>query len=119
MKTTFLTRVKFTILFLFASTSFASAQERGLDERINDAFTPVANWWGDVVLHNFPGTSIPTIILLLVGGALFFTAYFGFVNIRRFPTAVKIVAGKFDKLDHHQAGDLELTVEDDIKGIRV
>ena len=80
MKTTFLTRVKFTILFLFASTSFASAQERGLDERINDAFTPVANWWGDVVLHDFPGTSIPTIILLLVGGALFFTAYFGFVK---------------------------------------
>ena len=73
MRTTFLTRVKFTILFLFASTSFASAQERGLDERINDAFTPVANWWGDVVLHDFPGTSIPTIILLLVGGALFFT----------------------------------------------
>jgi AGCS family alanine or glycine:cation symporter len=116
MRTTFLTRVKFTILFLFASTSFASAQERGLDERINDAFTPVANWWGDVVLHDFPGTSIPTIILLLVGGALFFTVYFGFVNIRRFPTAVNIVTGKFDKLDHHEVGDPEFAIERDIKG---
>ena len=72
MKTTSLSKIKFTISFLFASTYFASAQERGLDERINDAFTPVANWWGNLVLHDFPGTSIPTIILLLVGGALFF-----------------------------------------------
>jgi len=54
----------------FSNTSLFS-QERGLDERINDAFTPVANWWEGLVLHNFPGTEIPTIILLLVGGALF------------------------------------------------
>ena len=52
------------------------AQQQGLDDRINEAFTPVANWCGSVVLHNFPGTSIPTIIILLVGGALFFTLYF-------------------------------------------
>ena len=57
------------------------AQEQGLDERINEAFTPIANWWGAVILHNFPGTSVPTIIILLVGGALFFTVYFGFVNV--------------------------------------
>ena len=45
----------------FSNTSLFS-QERGLDERINDAFTPVANWWEGLVLHNFPGTEIPTII---------------------------------------------------------
>ncbi|MDA9668822.1 alanine:cation symporter family protein, partial [Flavobacteriaceae bacterium] len=86
----------------FSNTSLFS-QERGLDERINDAFTPVANWWEGLVLHNFPGTEIPTIILLLVGGALFFTIYFGFVNVRRFPMAINTVRGKYDKIDDHGA----------------
>ena len=91
------------LLLLFGST--LSAQERGLDERINEAFTPIADWWGNVVLHNFPGTQIPTIIFLLVGGAMFFTFYFGFINIRRFPLAIGVVRGKYDDLDHHEAED--------------
>ena len=82
----------------------------GLDDKINEAFTPIANWWGSVVLHNFPGTSIPTIILLLVGGALFFTVYFSFVNIRRIPLALNTVRGKYDKLDHQTVKDLNITI---------
>ena len=92
-------RILSTFLFLFSAPMFA--QEQGLDERINEAFTPIANWWGAVVLHNFPGTEIPTIIFLLVGGALFFTVYFGFINIKRFPTAVNTVRGKYDEVDDH------------------
>ncbi len=86
----------------------SSIQELDLDERINQAFTPIANWWEALILHSFPGTeyllgqSIPTIIILLVGGALFFTLYFGFVNIRRFSTSVKIVMGKYDSVDRIQ-----------------
>ena len=94
-------RIISTLIFLFVS-SFSFAQDTGLDDRINEAFTPIADWWGAVVLHNFPGTSIPTIILLLVGGALFFTIYFGFINVRRFPLAINVVRGKFDHVDHHE-----------------
>ncbi|MGB0773951.1 MAG: alanine/glycine:cation symporter family protein [Flavobacteriaceae bacterium] len=94
-------RIISTLIFLFVS-SFSFAQDAGLDDRINEAFTPIADWWGAVVLHNFPGTSIPTIIFLLVGGALFFTIYFGFINIRRFPLAINVVRGKFDHVDHHE-----------------
>ena len=93
---------KSKLLFLvlsILSTPFAFAQEKGLDERINDAFTPIANWWESLILHNFPGTEIPTIIFLLVGGALFFTIYFGFINIKRFPTAINTVRGKFDAVE--------------------
>ena len=94
-------RIISTLIFLFLS-SFSFAQDAGIDDRINEAFTPIANWWGDLVLHNFPGTSVPTIIFLLVGGALFFTIYFGFINISRFPLAINVVRGKFDHLDHHE-----------------
>ena len=95
-----------TLFFFFLMTFIplvGMSQEQGLDDRINDAFTPIANWWGTVILHNFPGTSIPTIIILLVGGALFFTVYFGFVNIRRFPIAIRTVGGQYDELDYDEA----------------
>ncbi len=120
--------MKFLITFLvslFCLPLTAQTTERGLDERINEAFTPIADWWGGVVLHNFPGTEIPTIIFLLVGGALFFTIYFGFINIRRFPFAIGVVRGKYDDIDHHQAdvkaavniedGDVVDTIKDESK----
>ena len=88
----------FTIFFLLNSINL-NAQEKGLDDKINEAFTPIANWWESLILHNFPGTEIPTIIFLLVGGALFFTIYFGFVNFRHFITAVNTVRGKYDSFD--------------------
>ncbi len=118
-------RIISTLIFLFIS-SFSFAQDAGLDDRINEAFTPIADWWGAVVLHNFPGTSIPTIIFLLVGGALFFTIYFGFINVRRFPLAINVVRGKFDHVDHHEVdkkaavnvvdGDAVDTIKDESQG---
>ena len=112
-------------LTLFCLPLAAQTPEKGLDERINEAFTPIADWWGGVVLHNFPGTEIPTIIFLLVGGALFFTIYFGFINIRRFPLAIGVVRGKYDEIDHHEAeekaavnidaGDVVDTIKDESK----
>ena len=117
-------RFIFTAIALFFS-SLSFAQDLGLDDRINEAFTPIADWWGAVVLHNFPGTSIPTIIFLLVGGALFFTIYFGFINLRRFPLAINVVRGKFDHVDHHEIdqkaavnvvdGDAVDTIKDESK----
>ena len=117
-------RFIFTAIALFFS-SFSFSQDRGLDDRINEAFTPIADWWGAVVLHNFPGTSIPTIIFLLVGGAMFFTIYFGFINLRRFPLAINVVRGKFDHVDHHDVnqkakvnvvdGDVVDTIKDESK----
>ena len=94
-------RLLSVLFILFSAPLFA--QEQGLDDRINEAFTPIANWWGAVVLHNFPGTEIPTIIFLLVGGALFFTVYFGFINVKRFPTAINTVRGKYDEVDDHSS----------------
>ena len=102
-------QIKLSTLIIFLFMPFLSvaqeANKQGLDDKINEAFTPIANWFEAVILHDFPftaslfGTGIPTIIILLVGGALFFTIYFGFVNIRHFPTAINTVRGKFDFLD--------------------
>ena len=50
-------------------------EKLGIDERINEAFQPISNFWEGLILHEFFGTGIPTIIFLLVGGAAFFTLY--------------------------------------------
>ena len=101
MKPRYLAKFTFLYFFFLIPCSNLFSQERGLDEQINEAFTPIANWWEGLILHNFLGTEIPTIIILLVGGALFFTFYFGFVNIRHFSTAINTVLGKYDSVDEN------------------
>lgn len=88
-----------TLLSLPLSTL---GQDRGLDERINDAFKPVADWWGWLIFYPLPFDApynLPIVLVLLIGGALFFTLAFGFVNIRRFPLAINVVRGKYDDLE--------------------
>jgi AGCS family alanine or glycine:cation symporter len=116
-----------TILILLFSPFFLFSQEaeKGLDDKINEAFTPIADWWGNVVLHSFPGTDVPTIIFLLVGGAMFFTIYFGFINITKFPLSIAVVRGKHDNLEGHGVvdnaavnvvdGDIPDTIKDESK----
>lgn len=77
----------------------------GLDEKINEWFAPLADVWESIVLYAIPvskETSIPIVVILLVGGALFFTITFSFVNIRQFPLSIRVVRGKYDHLDHHE-----------------
>lgn len=105
----------------------------GLDQQIDKTFKPVSDWATDIVFFKITqtgvawGTSdtwgIPFVLILLVASALFFTIYFGFANIVRFPTAINVVRGKYDKLDHISAdpaaevnqvdGDLVDTIKDE------
>ena len=81
----------------------AQTTERGLDERINEAFKPVSDFFSEVVFFELGGN--PFVIYLLVGSALFFTIYFGFINVRKFPLAINVVRGKYDDIDHHSASE--------------
>ena len=81
-------------LAVFSPLYFVSASNQGLDEKINDAFMPFAVWWENLILAEIPlfGQGIPLILIILMGGALFFTIYFGFVNVRHFTTAIQAVS---------------------------
>lgn len=79
-----------------------SAQEKGLDERIDAAFKPFADWFEGLVFIQAPlpePFNLPVILYLLILGALFFTVAFGFVNIRRFSLALNVVRGKYDDIE--------------------
>ena len=99
------------------------SQDGGMDQRINDAFAPIATAWENIVFFPFPGTEIPTVVILLVVGALFFTLYFVFPNIRYFGTALNVVRGKYDEVEKHEGasaaklnivgGDIVDTIRDE------
>lgn len=91
----------------FIGTQSASAQGGGIDEKINDAFMPVADAWESAVTTSvsIAGVDIPIVLIILIVGALFFTVYFGFINIKRFPLALQIVRGKYDHVDRSEGDD--------------
>ena len=98
----------------------------GIDQIINEAFMPVAIWWESLVFTELSlgSFSLPIVLILLLGGATFFTIYFGGINIRHFWTALKVVRGKYDDLEittsvsnsktiHQVDGDLIDTIKDE------
>ena len=114
-------------LLVFQMVLFAQeTAERGLDERINEAFTPISDGWQSIVFFNVPFLGVPFVLVLLVGGALFFTLYFGFINIRGFGKAIQTVRGTYDDIERAEGtrlkpqvnvvdGDLVDTIKDESK----
>jgi AGCS family alanine or glycine:cation symporter len=81
------------------------AQEKGLDERFNEAFKPFSDAWGAIVFFPIQFTEevgMPIVIIMLLAAGLIFSIIFKLVNIRLFPTSINIVRGKYDDIDHHE-----------------
>ncbi|UJH68065.1 alanine/glycine:cation symporter family protein [Allomuricauda sp. SCSIO 65647] len=116
----------FALIFPLLTFSQETA-EMGLDDRINAWFQPITAVWESIVFWQVPGTGIPLVVIILVLGAVFFTLYFGFVNIRRFPLAINTVRGKYDEIELPEGhgveraevniveGDLPDTIRDESK----
>ena len=122
------TRLAF-LLSLMIIPFLASSQESvGLDQKIDQAFAPIADAWEGFIFTSIPITSdlsIPIVLIILVVGAFFFTVYFKFPSISKFPLAINVVRGKYDNVDHHAAdskaavniadGDIVDTIMDESK----
>lgn len=92
--------------------------EAGLDQKIDEWFKPVADTWGGIVFFEvtLPGAvPIPLVLILLVGGAVFFTLVFAFPNLRFFPLSFQVVGGKFDDIEQASAEKFKRVegIEDD------
>ena len=113
-------------LVIFTPLLSLAQEKKGLDEKINEEFMPIATWWENTVLTpvHIAGNDIPFVLLLLVFGATLFTIYFGFPAISKFKLAINTVRGKYDEIDHHSVeksdlniidGDLVDTIKDESK----
>ncbi|MEJ7822631.1 MAG: alanine/glycine:cation symporter family protein [Chitinophagaceae bacterium] len=115
-----LTQLSCFILPLTVVAQQTEVKEKGFDQKIDEWFAPIASWWEAVVFFpiRFSETvSVPFVVVLLVIGAVFFTVYFSFVNIRKFGLAIRVVRGKYDYLDkdapHVHPEDLNVTEKGD------
>jgi len=110
---------KLLTLLLFVLPMLTFAQEKGLDQKIDEAFKPISDFFSSIIffpIYKSESLEIPFVLLLLVVSAAFFTIYFKFPNVFHFKTAINVVRGKYDELDHHSAGDSALAIDGDIKG---
>ena len=74
---------------------------------VDQIFQPLVNFMDQVLFWDpfaalgiILPVKIPFIIIWLICGALFFTIYLKFINIRGFKHAVDLVLGKYDKIGH-------------------
>jgi AGCS family alanine or glycine:cation symporter len=74
----------------------------GIDARINDVMEPLADAVSSFIFFSvrIGGAELPLIVAWLIIAATFFTFYFGFINIRGFPHALRLVRGDYADPDH-------------------
>ncbi len=95
-------KTMYFLLFFIPFLSF-SQKNPGIAERIEEKFKPISDAWASLVFYSIPlfGVKIPIVLILLILGATYFTLYFKFPQFKLFKTAVQVVMGKYDHLDHH------------------
>ncbi len=103
----------FFILFALLMPFISLASEKGIDQKIDEAFKPISEFISGIIFFQVFGA--PFVLILLVVSALFFTLYFGFPNFRYFGKAINVVRGKYDHVDHQSSGNPDLAVDGDIK----
>ena len=91
----------FLLTFFTLFTLPISSQEKGLDQKIDEAFQPVSDFFNNVIFFSIGEN--PFVIYLLVGSAIFFTLYFGFPNIKYFITSIRVVSGKYDEVEKDES----------------
>jgi AGCS family alanine or glycine:cation symporter len=84
----------------------AYAHASTVDEKINAVMEPLTNAIMKVIFFevSFAGVTVPFVLIWLLAGAIFFTFYFNFLNIRGFGHALDVVRGKYD--DPNDAGEV-------------
>ena len=87
----------FLLSFFSLFTLPVFSQEKGLDQKIDEAFQPISDFFNELVFFSIGDN--PFVIYLLVGSALFFTLYFGFPNIKYLLISINVVRGKYDDIE--------------------
>src|SRR5690554_3638401 len=93
----------------FLISMFSYSQETTTAERIDIQFEKYTGWFVEGIFYEIPITEefqIPWVLFVLIGGALYFTIYFKLINITGFLTAIRVVRGKYEDIEKHDADTL-------------
>lgn len=97
--------------FIYSNPAFAETTnpvKKTVLQTINEALASILFFdvsFGSISIQETGKVvTVPLLVLILFAGALFFTFYFKFINIRAFPHAISIISGKFD--NENEKGDI-------------
>lgn len=88
------------MLLAIPMISFAQSTTDSIDA----TFKNYTGWFVDAIFYEIPFSDtfqIPWVLIVLIGGALFFTLYFKFINFTGFLTAIQVVRGKYEDIEKH------------------
>lgn len=91
-------------VFATSHAALAQGEERTFSEMVNDTISPVTDFFAnDIIFYSVPmdwlvdgAPALPIIVVWLLSFAVFFTVYMGFINLRGFTQAIRIVKGTYD-----------------------
>ena len=110
---------KISVIIISLIPFLTFAQEKGLDQKIDEHFGNATAWFVNLIFYTIPFSEhiqVPWVLIVLILGALYFTFYFSFINVKALPIAVNIVRGKYDKLEeggHVEVSDTVFTDDGD------
>ncbi|MFL1011286.1 alanine/glycine:cation symporter family protein [Flavisericum labens] len=88
---------------------FLTFAQETTSEKIDRIFKDYTGWFVDAIFYEVPFSEtyqIPWVLIVLVGGAVFFTLYFRFINFTGFRTAIRVVQGKYEDIEKHGVDSL-------------
>lgn len=71
---------------------------------IDEVFKRYTGWFVEFIFYEinfFSYFQIPWVVIILIGGGVYFTLYFKFINITKFRTALRVVSGKYEDIERH------------------
>ena len=95
-------------IFTFILPLITFAQESA-SEKFDRIFKEYTGWFVEGIFYEIPFSEnyrIPWVLIVLIGGAIFFTIYFKFINVTGFRTALRVVQGKYEDIEKHGADTL-------------
>ncbi len=103
---------KLLALLFLISPILTFAQEKGMDQKIDEAFGNATGWFVNGIFYKIKfsdNVEVYWVLFPLIIGAVFFTIYFKFINFTGFFTSIKIVQGKYDDLEDRVNHNVEVS----------
>src|SRR5699024_1721869 len=106
---------KFLLSLIVLFTPFlVSAEELELSDKVDVVFKKYTQWFVDFMFYEIPfaeNFQVPWVVLVLIGGAIYFTIYFKVINFTGFRTAIRVVRGDYEDIEEVGADALYKNIE--------
>ena len=100
------------ITLILPVLTFANqAQEKGVDQIIDEKFGDYTGWFVSAIFYQIPFTEdiqVYWVLFPLIIGATYFTFYFNFINFKGIWTSINIIRGKYDDLEERKDHKVEI-----------